>query len=103
MAEVIYLYADRTPQVQSQQARAPGPFGPRVYVRETNAGIWIVHDEHDSKGGCFRNHETACRFAVDEFGADAEIVVQPLFSSPAKPVSHFKQSKSVAHRVMAAR
>ena len=45
-----------------------------------DAGIWIAHDEHDSKGGCFRNHETACRFAVDEFGANAEIVIQPLFS-----------------------
>ena len=102
MAEIIYLYADRTSPVQSQKAQATGPAGARVYVRETGAGIWIVHDEDDSKGGCFRNHQTACRFAVDEFGADAEIVVQPMFSSQTR-LSHFKQSKSVAHKVLAAR
>ena len=102
MAEIIYLYADRTPEVQSQPAQTTAPFRPRVYVRETNAGIWIVHDEDDSKGGCFRSHETACRFAEDEFGADAEMVVQPLFSAPARPLSHFKQSKSVAHRAIVA-
>jgi hypothetical protein len=100
MAEIIYLYADRTSPVQSQKAPATGLGGTRVYVRETNAGIWIAHDEHDSKGGCFRNHETACRFAVDEFGANAEIVIQPLFSSQMR-LSHFKQSKSVAHKVLA--
>ena len=100
MAEIIYLYADRTSQVQSQ-APAPGPFGPRVYVRETNAGVWIVHDEDDSKGGCFRSHETACRFAEDEFGAGAELVIQPLFSETR--LSHFRQSKSVANQALARR
>jgi hypothetical protein len=100
MAEIIYLRSDRTSQTQTQQKT--GPFGPRVYVRETSAGIWIVHDEHDSKGGCFRSHETACRFATDEFGASAEMVVQPLFSSATR-LSHFKQSKSVAHQALARR
>jgi hypothetical protein len=99
MAEIIYLYADRTSQVQSQPTHAPGPFGMRVYVRETNAGIWIVHDEDDSKGGCFRNNETACRFAMDEFGANAEIVIQPLFSETR--LSHFRQSKSIANQALA--
>ena len=100
MAEIIYLYADRISPVQSQKAPAQDPFGPRVYIRETSAGIWIVHDENDSKGGCFRDHSTACRFAEDEFGVDAEIVVQPMFSSQTR-LSHFKQSKSVAHRALA--
>ena len=101
MAEIIYLHANRTAQMQSQQAQAAGPFGPRVYVRETNAGIWIVHDEDDSKGGCFRSHETACRFATDEFGANAEIVIQPLFSETR--LSHFRQSKSIANQALARR
>jgi hypothetical protein len=48
MAEIIYLYADRTSPVQSQKAPATGLGGTRVYVRETNAGIWIAHDEHDT-------------------------------------------------------
>ena len=99
MAEIIYLYADRIPP--QSKAQAPGPFGPRVYVRETNAGIWIVHDEDDSKGGCFRSHETACRFAEDEFGVDAEIVIQPLFSETR--LSHFRQSKSIANQALARR
>jgi hypothetical protein len=100
MAEIIYLYADRTSQ-QSQPTEAPHQSGPRVYVRETDAGIWIVHDEDDSKGGCFRSHETACRFATDEFGADAEIVIQPQFSETR--LSHFRQSKSIANQALARR
>ena len=93
MAEVIYLYADRTP-VQGQKAQATGPLGARVYVRETGAGIWIVHDEDDSKGGCFRHHQTACRFAEAEFGADAEIVVSRC--SPRKRGSATSSSQSLS-------
>ena len=104
MSEVIHLNADRISHAfQSQPAQARGPFGPRVYVRQAHAGMWIVHDEGDSRGGCFRSHDAAIRFAEDEFGAKPQIVVQPQFSGPSrKPVSHFKQSTSVAHRALAA-
>ena len=63
--------------MQGQQAQAKAPW-PRVYLREADAGMWIVHDEGDSKGGCFRS-TNRCRFVEDEFGADAQIVVQPQF------------------------
>ena len=103
MSEVIYLNPDGiSPTTRSQQALARGSFGPRVYVREAHAGAWIVHDENDTKGGCFRSHEAGFRFAEEEFGVDAQIVVQPQFSgSSRKPVSHFKQSTAVAHRALA--
>jgi len=104
MSEVVYLHADRTSDaLQSRPAPAHGIFGPRVYVREAHAGLWIVHDDSDTKGGCFRSHETAFRFAEEEFGADAQIVVQPQFSGPRKPVSHFKQSASVAQQALVSR
>ena len=103
MSEVIYLNADRTSRaLQSQPTEAHRSFGPRAYIREAYAGMWIVHDDGDSKGGCFRDHDAALRFAEEEFGTNAQIVVQPLFSAPSrKPVSHFKQSTSVAHRALA--
>lgn len=104
MSEVVYLNAARTSHaLQSQPVPARGSSGPRVYVREAHAGMWIVHDEGDTKGGCFCSHDAAFRFAEVEFGATAQIVVQPHFSAPSrKPLSHFKQSTTVAHRALAA-
>lgn len=105
MSEIVYLHADRTSDaLQSRPAPAHGNFGRRVYVREAHAGMWIVHDESDAKGGCFRSHETAFRFAEEEFGKEAQIVVQPQFSGSArKPVSHFKQSAAVAQQALVSR
>lgn len=75
----------------------------RVYVREANAGMWIVHDESDSKGGCFRSRYAALRFVEDTFGLDAEIEVQPRFSTV---IANFIRVpgplQSIAQRVAAA-
>lgn len=100
MSEVVYLNARLNSHAQSgQPARSAGT---QVYVREALAGMWIVHDEADKKGGCFRSHDAAFRFAEEEFGAGADIVVQPHFSLATKRTfSHFKQSTSVAHRALA--
>lgn len=100
MSEVIYLKARTSGPTQTVQT--PASTGPRVFIREAYAGMWIVHDESDSKGGCFRSHESAFRFAVEEFGANAQVVVQPNFAGGSrKTVSHFKQTASVAHRAIA--
>jgi hypothetical protein len=101
MSEVIYLKAIETP-AQSRTVKAHMAPGPQVYIREAYAGMWIVHDESDRKGGCFRTHEAALRFTEEEFGPSAQIVVQPHFSaSSRKSVSHFRQTASVAHRAIA--
>ena len=103
MSEVIYLDTRRF----SDRLRSESPLtvqsGPRVFVREAHAGLWLVHDEDDRKGGCFRNRDTAFQFVEDEFGPRAEIVVQPKFPAHAQQgVSHIKQSTSVAQRAVAA-
>jgi hypothetical protein len=100
MSNVFFLKTNRVPGHRPALAsRTPGT---RVYVRETGAGIWLVHDDHDSKGGCFMDRAAAFRFAADEFGADAEIVIQPRFAPPSRrAVSHFKQSRSVAQKAVA--
>ncbi len=105
MSEIVYLHADRiSDALQNRTTPTHGIFGPRVYVREAHAGMWIVHDDSDTKGGCFRTHETAFRFAEEEFGKEAQIVVQPQFSGSArKPVSHFKQSAAVAQQALVSR
>lgn len=101
MSEVIYLDTRRfTDSVQSDSTLTAGP---RVYVREAHSGIWLVHDEDDRKGGCFRNRQAAFQFVEDEFGPQAEIVVQPRFPTQARQrVGHIKESNSVAHRAVAA-
>jgi hypothetical protein len=55
-----------------------------VFLREMRDGMWIVHDETDSKGGCFRDRASAFKFVADEFGADAVTVIHPRFSTPAE-------------------
>ncbi len=40
-----------------------------VFLREVRDGLWIVHDESDSKGGCFRDRASAFKFVANEFGA----------------------------------
>jgi hypothetical protein len=63
-----------------------------------------VHDDDDTKGGCFRSRGAALRFVADEFGADAETVVQPRFpTASSRAISHFNAARSVAHRAAAAR
>lgn len=101
MSEIIQ-FQPRT-QTSAQGRRVPpASTGTRVFVRQAHASTWIVHDEHDRKGGCFHSHATAFRFAEEEFGANAEIVVQPLFPA-ANTISHIHQATSVAHRAVAAR
>ncbi len=104
MSEVIYLNADRTSRALRTQPGETAPtFGPQVYIREAYAGMWIVHDESDTKGGCFRDHEAALRFAQEEFGTGVGIVVQPQFSGASRrSLSHFKQATAVAHKALAA-
>jgi hypothetical protein len=102
MSNVFFLDTKKAPGPRGETAAKRTTFGPRVYVRETDGGIWLVHDDHDSKGGCFMDHAVAYRFAMEEFGAEAEIVVQPRFAAPSRrTVSHFKQSRSVAQRALA--
>jgi hypothetical protein len=101
MSEVIYLDTRRfTGSVQSDSTLSTGP---RVYVREAREGIWLVHDEDDFKGGCFRNRQSAFHFVAEEFDPQAIIVVQPRFPVQARQrVSHFRESASVAHRAVVA-
>jgi hypothetical protein len=100
MSEVIYLDTRRF--IDTVQSEAPLTSGPRVYVREARDGIWLVHDEDDRKGGCFRNRQAAFQFVEDEFGSEAEIIVQPRFPAQSRQsVTHIKQATSVAHRVVA--
>jgi hypothetical protein len=102
MSEVIYLDASRfTGSLQSGSTET-AEAGPRVFVREIRSNIWLVHDEDDTKGGCFRNRQTAFRFVEEEFGPEAQVVVQPRFPAQAPRVSHIKQSTSIAHRAIAA-
>jgi hypothetical protein len=102
MSEVIFLDPKRfagRPQSESTLTRQPRP---RVIVREAHAGLWLVHDENDRKGGCFKNRETAFRFVEDEFGPRAEILIQPRFPvHPRQRVAHIKHTASVAHRATA--
>jgi hypothetical protein len=58
--------------------------GPSVFLREVRDGMWIVHDESDTMGGCFRDRASAFKFVADEFGADAVTVIHPRFSTPAE-------------------
>ena len=99
MSEVIYLNTRRF--IDTVQSEMSPTSGPRIFVREARAGLWLVHDEDDQKGGCFRNRRAAFQFVEDEFGSQAEIVVQPKFptQSRQRSVSHIKQTASVAHRV----
>ena len=99
MSEVIFL---RTPQARPTFVRTDRvASGPRIFVRETQKG-WLVHDEQDKKGGCFARRHSAFRFVKDQFGEDAEVIVQPLFDRSAR-ISHFRQSASVAERAIVAR
>jgi len=101
MSEVIYLDTRRF--IDTVQSGKTLTAGPRVYVREARDNIWIVHDEDDRKGGCFRSRQAAFQFVEDEFGVNAEIVVQPRFPAQSrKGVTHFRQATSVAHRAVAA-
>jgi hypothetical protein len=104
MSEVIYLEASRfSRRRRAEPALKVETSGRRVYVREAHSGIWLVHDERDSKGGCFRGRQAAFDYVERQFGARAELVVQPLFSTAAKrSISHFRQSASVAQRAIAA-
>ena len=75
--------------------------GERVFVREAASGIWIVHDEADRKGGCFRDRASAFKFVEDEFGARAEMVVQPHFARLAtRAEARSRESSSVAQRAI---
>jgi hypothetical protein len=101
MSEVIYLNTRRF--IDTVQSRTPLTTGPRVYIREARDGIWLVHDEDDRKGGCFRNRQAAFQFVEDEFGLQAEIVIQPRFPAQSRQsVTHIKHATSVAHRAVAA-
>jgi len=102
MSEVIFLEAG----VADQGVRTTGSArrnmpGERVFVREASSGIWIVHDETDRKGGCFRDRASAFKFVEDEFGERAEMVVQPLFTSAAtRAEAYSRESSSVAQRAI---
>jgi hypothetical protein len=69
-----------------------------VHVREVRNGVWIVHDELDRKGGCFRDRTAALRFVDDEFGKDAATVIHPRFATPEERQSH---SSTALHAVAA--
>ena len=102
MSEVIFFEAGVAHQGAriAATARRNAP-GERVVVREAPSGIWIVHDEADRKGGCFRDRASAFKFVEDEFGARAEMVVQPLFTSAAtRDEANSRQSSSVAQRAI---
>ncbi len=103
MSEVIYLDTSRfAGSLQSGSTRT-AQTGPSVFVREVRSGVWLVHDADDLKGGCFRNRQTAFRFVADEFGPDAQVVVQPRFPGQAQQrISHIRQSASVAHKAITA-
>ena len=70
-----------------------------VFLHEVRDGVWIVHDESDSKGGCFRDRTSAFKFVADEFGADAVTVIRPRFSTPAERGARLStaQSAVMAH------
>ncbi len=70
-----------------------------VFLREVRDGVWIVHDESDTKGGCFRDRASAFKFALDEFGTDAVTVIHPHFSTPAErsAVPSIAQSAVTTH------
>jgi hypothetical protein len=48
----------------------------RVLMRETATGQWMVRDGQDRKGGIFYTRKAALSFVRNEFGADAEIVME---------------------------
>ncbi len=103
MSEVIYLDTSRFSARRTIEATPASQFGPRIFVREVSSTLWLVHDEDDSKGGCFRSLQTAFRFVEEQFGSEAEVVVQPRFPTQArKTVSHIRQSASVAHKAITA-
>jgi hypothetical protein len=102
MSEVIYLDPKRFAGRPRSAPALTTETGPRVIVREAHAGLWLVHDEDDRKGGCFNNRETAFRFVADEFGPRAEILIQPRFPVHARQrVAHIKHTASLAHRATA--
>ena len=102
MSEVIFFETSVAHQGARPAAAVPRTApGERVFVREAQAGIWIVHDEADRKGGCFRDRHSAFKFVEDEFGGNAEMVVQPLFTSAAtRAVARSRESSSVAQRAI---
>jgi len=102
MSEVIFLEARAAHHGARTDATSPGTApGERVFVREASSGIWIVHDETDRKGGCFRDRASAFKFVEDEFGGNAEMVVQPLFTSAAtRAEASARESSSVAQRAI---
>ena len=102
MSEVIFFETGVAHQGAgiAASARRNTP-GERVFVREAPSGIWIVHDEADRKGGCFRDRASAFKFVEDEFGERAEMVVQPLFTSAAtRAEARSRESSSVAQRAI---
>jgi hypothetical protein len=71
-----------------------------IHVHEVENGIWIVHDELDRKGGCFRDRAAALRFVDDEFGKDAVTVIHPHFATPEE---RLQSRSSTAFQAAAAR
>ena len=102
MSEVILFETSAAHQgarIAATAARSTA--GERVYVREAPSGVWIVHDEADRKGGCFRDRASAFKFVEDEFGERAEMVVQPHFTSAAtRAEARSRESSSVAQRAI---
>ena len=102
MSEVVFFdtsVAHHGPRIGASAPRSAA--GERVFVREAASGIWIVHDEADRKGGCFRDRASAFKFVEDEFGARAEMVVQPHFARLAtRAEARSRESSSVAQRAI---
>ena len=48
----------------------------RISVQIVPSGAWIVYDEGDTRGGRFRDRDTALRYIRREFGSDAELNVR---------------------------
>lgn len=57
-------------------------FGRRalIDVRIAPSGAWVVRDEHDHRGGRFRNRQSAMRFIRREFGVGARLRFRPWLS-----------------------
>jgi hypothetical protein len=104
MSEVIFLTAIKFPRsLLTRHGPKPEKLGPQVYVSGAQSDIWTVHSKDDRRGGCFRSRDAAFRFLLDEFGADARIVVQPRFRAPNnRSADGVDSSLSVAQRATAA-
>jgi len=81
MNNIVHLETIRAEYdtVESNESRRQS-----VFLREMRDGMWIVHDETDTKGGCFRDRASAFKFVAEEFGADVVTVFHPHFSTPAE-------------------